>query len=517
MSERCGATKRASAIRMDRLPELEHCWLWPERIPVGNLTLLAGEQDAGKSRVAWDLATRASRGNPWPDDTANLAGAGSVLLVSSKNDSITARPALMSAGADMAKIRCVGSVCEKDEEGNKSKRPFDLKVDLDVLEQMILALGDCRLVIIDSISAFLGSGGGAKTAELLRGLLDLADRYQLAVVGVTHLRKGNGEALSRVVGGLTLTAAARCVWSVIGGASPSDRRLFLPLKNNLSAERMGLTFELAMDAGHQSPRVAWSKDGVEATADETFAALRASLKEQPKAVQRAMEFLQDALKDGPRLVKELEAESKKQGISQITLRRARVALEVRKFREAVPGRWWVGLREVGGEKSKIGGQDSEGVVNAECESEERVEHVADNCQLAVVRCQKPEESECKHERRLAQPPQPRPFSPGVPEEKGAEVGLTEEAVDHVEHVAENAGDSVDSDEQPEDHVERVGATRWNLANLLQMKAPADLLLCGTGSVDRHESGKIEKMSIFGKRSSRGTNERRRKKRERKGR
>src|SRR5688572_15476895 len=45
--------------------ELE--WLWPGRIPLGKITLLAGDPEAGKSFVVADLAARTTRGGPWPD------------------------------------------------------------------------------------------------------------------------------------------------------------------------------------------------------------------------------------------------------------------------------------------------------------------------------------------------------------------------------------------------------------------------------------------------------------------
>src|SRR4051812_14499798 len=78
MRNELAGTKSLSVVAMDQLGELDAWWLWPQRIPMGNLTLLVGDQDAGKSRVAWDLAARASRGDAWPDGEANPMGAGSV-------------------------------------------------------------------------------------------------------------------------------------------------------------------------------------------------------------------------------------------------------------------------------------------------------------------------------------------------------------------------------------------------------------------------------------------------------
>jgi hypothetical protein len=42
-------------------------WLWPGRIPIGKLTLIAGDPGLGKSFVTLDMAGRVSRGTPWPD------------------------------------------------------------------------------------------------------------------------------------------------------------------------------------------------------------------------------------------------------------------------------------------------------------------------------------------------------------------------------------------------------------------------------------------------------------------
>jgi hypothetical protein len=41
-------------------------WLWPGRIPLGKLTLLAGDPGLGKSFVTLDIAARVSRGDAWP-------------------------------------------------------------------------------------------------------------------------------------------------------------------------------------------------------------------------------------------------------------------------------------------------------------------------------------------------------------------------------------------------------------------------------------------------------------------
>ncbi len=46
-------------------------WLWPGRIPLGKLTLLAGDPGLGKSFATLDIAARVSRGERWPDNQPN--------------------------------------------------------------------------------------------------------------------------------------------------------------------------------------------------------------------------------------------------------------------------------------------------------------------------------------------------------------------------------------------------------------------------------------------------------------
>src|SRR5262245_7131954 len=51
-----------------RIQPLPLQWLWERRLPVGQLTLLAGDPGTGKSLVALDLAARVSTGALWPDE-----------------------------------------------------------------------------------------------------------------------------------------------------------------------------------------------------------------------------------------------------------------------------------------------------------------------------------------------------------------------------------------------------------------------------------------------------------------
>jgi len=226
-------------------------WLWPSRIALGKLTLLVGDPKVGKSFITLDLAARVSRGDGWPDCPACTSAPGGVVLLSAEDDlGDTIRPRLDAAGADVSRIKALVAAKRFDfKAGGERQCFFDLSEDLAAMEQAILDVPDCRLVVIDPITAYLGAADSHKNAEI-RGLLaplsEIASRRRVAIVAVTHLRKGEGRAMYRAIGSIAFTAAARAVFSVSKDKDDptGQRRLVLPVGNNLGNDTTGLAYRL---------------------------------------------------------------------------------------------------------------------------------------------------------------------------------------------------------------------------------------------------------------------------------
>ena len=71
-------------------------------------------------------------------------------------------------------------------------------------------------------------------------LSELASDLGAAIIFVTHLNKGTGgSALYRATGSLAFVAAARAAFLVTRDKGDQNRRLFLPLKNNLGPDATG--------------------------------------------------------------------------------------------------------------------------------------------------------------------------------------------------------------------------------------------------------------------------------------
>jgi putative DNA primase/helicase len=331
-------------VRMsDVQPELV-AWLWPARIALGKVTLLAGDPGLGKSFLTLDIAARVSTGRDWPDCPGMATTPGGVVLLSAEDGvADTIRPRLDAAGADLARIvvlEAVRAVSHGKGGERESARGFDLSRDLLALEAAIQSVEGCRLVVIDPVTAYLGGEDSHKNAEI-RGLLAplavLAAKYGVAVILVTHLNKAQGgPAVYRAMGSLAFVAAARAAWVVTKDRDDPLRRLLLPMKNNIAPDTGGLAYRIEPRAGTEgvdgSPVVVWEPDPVNVCADDALGG--AGDRGKGGGVGRrtecddAAEWLAEVLAAGPVLCKDVEREAKEAGHAWGTIRRAKARLRV---------------------------------------------------------------------------------------------------------------------------------------------------------------------------------------------
>ena len=71
--------------RADQITPRKLRWLWPERIPLGKVTVFAGLPGQGKSLATVDIAARLTRGAEYPD-VANPMPPSEVWLVAGEDD-----------------------------------------------------------------------------------------------------------------------------------------------------------------------------------------------------------------------------------------------------------------------------------------------------------------------------------------------------------------------------------------------------------------------------------------------
>jgi hypothetical protein len=318
-------------------------WLWPDRIARGAVTLLVGDPGLGKSMLTVDLAARVSSGTAWPDDRDTPQESGDVVILSAEDDpSRTIRPRLDAAGADVSRIRLLAGVRTFDPKSpDKSRDALWTLEDVAALDVAIRDTPDCKLVIIDPVSAYMGgtdSHTNSDVRALLYPLSELARERDVAIVAVTHLRKGEGSALHRSIGSVAFVASARAAWVVAKDREDDTgrRRLLLSLKNNLSEERTGLAFYIARQPFTAAASVSWLDGEVSRTADEVLAA-GPRRGDGGKAAREAEAWLRAALAEGPVVAAALESKAEAEGVTVATLRRAKKACGVKSRRVGAGG------------------------------------------------------------------------------------------------------------------------------------------------------------------------------------
>lgn len=321
-------------------------WLWPGRIPCGKVTLLVGDPGAGKSLVALDLAARLSRGIALPacqppaspgvclgeqNDVnhprqsrglpAEHAPSSVLLLSAEDNLADTIRPRLEAFGADLTRIITVTTA---DAVNSPLALPHcELLVPL--VDRALDAAPDCRLIIVDPISAYLGRAVeniNSEVRRIMSALNDLASRRQLAILAITHLRKKEGSALQRATGSLAFVAAARATWLITKDPADPKRRLMLPLKNNFAKDTTGLAFKIDASEDRISPTIEWSTEPVDTAADEALLPFRRRNGRPDVERADAVRWLNDQLADGVRASTDIAAFAKANGFKDDTVRRA---------------------------------------------------------------------------------------------------------------------------------------------------------------------------------------------------
>lgn len=308
-------------------------WLWPGRIALGALTIVAGDPGLGKSLVTTDMAARVTCGNAWIDGSP--CPKGSVIMVSAEDDPArTIAPRLEAAWADRSRVHLLKGAATDAPNGKRALSMLSLAVDIPLLADFVRELGDARLIVIDPISAYLGKTDSHNNAEVraaLAPLSELANESGAAIVAVMHLNKGQGKAAYRVSGSLAFTAAARAVYYVAreDGDLDKDRRLFMPIKNNLGPDTSGFCYHIRRtDADPPVPRIEWSPEPLDKSPDDVL-----EPKRDGSQLGGAMKWLRAEIGERPVLVSDLKGRAKDDGESWITIRRAAEQLGVIKTRE----------------------------------------------------------------------------------------------------------------------------------------------------------------------------------------
>jgi putative DNA primase/helicase len=247
-------------------------WLWPGRVPKNFITIFAGQTDMGKSFVTLDMIARMTTGGEIPFCKGECFDVGSALVISEDPPEYMLVPRLIELGADLGRVRFMS--WEAMSEYFLGNATF--------LDDAVNEVPDCRLVVIDPPTNFLGDVNENRNSEIRQTLKNVVlwckDR-DLACVLIMHVNKQGGKgttAINRVVGSVAWLSSARIAHVFAPSDHSQERRLFVPLKNNLGPKSHALAFELTPT--EHLAKVAWIEE-IQTTADD-------AMLNEPKRVRR---------------------------------------------------------------------------------------------------------------------------------------------------------------------------------------------------------------------------------------
>lgn len=303
-------------------------WLWPNWIPLGYVTILAGQAGVGKSMLALSLAEAALGLAPWPDGTRTQErDRHSEYVV--WLDTEASQPLLYERASERnLPLNRFGWPLDPRQEGvNTPSWRLDDARQFKILSAYVERLQP-PLVVIDSLSgAHAGNENSSDMRLILQRVSEMARDQHTAVLLTHHIRKsGEGEQshvvgnLERLRGSSAIFQFARCVIGVDAPQTDNPSHLrFRQLKNNLAAmtDPLGAVLEKGRVVfGGPAPIEAkrWSP------------------------VDDAREFLAERLSNSAAPVLDILAEAKGRGISQSAVNRASRIMKVVKVKRNESGR-----------------------------------------------------------------------------------------------------------------------------------------------------------------------------------
>lgn len=365
-------TWRANAVPANSITAKAIHWLWQGWIAFGKLTILAGAGGTGKTTLAIWLVAILTKAGRWPDG-ATCGARRSVIFWSSEDDAAdTLVPRMEAAGADTSKVY----ILQGRINGLGEIEPFDPAKDVDLLAAELERIGDVGLILIDPIvSAVAGDMHRANDVRrALQGLVNLAEQFDCAVLGITHFSKGSAGSnpAERVLGSQAFGALARTVL-VAAKQEDSDRRVLARAKSNISIDDGGCSYsieECTIGDGIVTTRVVWG-ERIEGSAREILADVESSGDdEQRTEIEEACDFLRDTLRHGSVPTKQVKADASDAGLSWATVRRAQKVIGATAVKEG--GR-------IGSEKQQwVWSLSVEGAQKTQKVLTEKSEHLLEN-------------------------------------------------------------------------------------------------------------------------------------------
>mgnify|MGYP003375709257 CR=1 FL=1 len=312
--------KELKLIRMDEVEAVNVNFLWYPYIPFGKLTVIQGDPGEGKTTAVLQIAAALTRGDKLPCDEADREPMDVIYQTAEDGLADTVKPRLEAAGADCSRVHVI-------DESEKGLSMLDERL------ETAIVMTNAKLVILDPIQAYLGSGVDMHRANEIRPVMkhlgDIAEKYGCAIILIGHMNKASGsKSTYRGLGSIDIQATARSVLIVARVKDDPDCRVIGHDKSSLAPEGKSIAFRLSEETGF-----AWEGE-IELTVDELL-----NGESKLGKLDEAKSFLYEILNDGPMYSTEIIAKAVEAGFKERTLYSAKKKLNISSVKEGDRWKW----------------------------------------------------------------------------------------------------------------------------------------------------------------------------------
>lgn len=313
------ATNELNVVCLSDIEAKEVEWLWKPFIPIGEFTIVEGIEGLGKSWACFALACAVAEGAKLPFSESEPIKPSNVLILSAE-DSLehTVKPRLVAMNANTDKIFAIEEVFS-----------FTDFKDFVRFEEIIIE-HEPKLVIIDPIFSYTGGKNLNQESDsrpIARKIIEIAQKYNCAIVGVRHIgkSKGNGDARAAGLGSISWRASSRSVL-LVGKDEETNEIAIVQTKTNLAEKaKFGVGFRII------DGLFLWDSSPSSLTAERMLS----QVKDDDTKVEQseAIDFLRDVLQDGECLSIEVQKEAKALGITNYAFRKAKQSLGIKSIKK----------------------------------------------------------------------------------------------------------------------------------------------------------------------------------------
>jgi hypothetical protein len=335
--------KPISSIDMRPQEWLEKYWL-----PLGELTVLAGWGDAGKSQIALRIAAQLSKGlliggkaREWRE----LEPSTTIYMSAEDNPETTIKARFRAAGGDPDGDKLYVFATPPGSTVSLPDRVEELR---EIVREL-----NSKLVIIDPMLAFVpmayDSHRDQDTRNVLAPLTELAQTERLAIKFIMHLNKGSESTkmISRLSGSTAWGNAARAAWGVghENDAGEDSTYLLYQMKHNLGPPTLPRRYRLVPDVFFvDGSYIETSHVDIIGDAEDAdiHSLLDGGEPEDKTLTEELKQAYHDLLKDGPMLQQDIFTITERQmGIlsSKGTKYSAKRKANIASIKEGVAWKW----------------------------------------------------------------------------------------------------------------------------------------------------------------------------------